>query len=80
MEVVSALKAQNPDCICEPYMNQYTWKGQTVYVLAYKGTACDWIPAYYNENGVRFNMAAGSSFDKFLQESHFLKNIWTCKG
>ena len=79
METVSALKAENPDCTCEPYMNQYMWRDHIVYVLAYKGPLCNTFPSYYNKAGVQFNMAAGYTLDSFLAESHFLKNIWTCK-
>lgn len=78
-ELVADLKAQSPNCACEPYLDQYTWKGEPVYVLAYKGPTCDWAPAFYDANGQTFTLPAGYSFDQFLQESTRVKNTWTCR-
>ncbi len=78
-ELILDFKSKNPDCTCEPYINQYVWRNETVYVLAYKGPACDWFPTFYDLNGRKFTLSAGDSYDKFLQESTFSKNVWTCK-
>lgn len=77
--LISEIAKENPDCTCEPYIDQYEWKGQIVYVLGYKGPACDWFPTYYNENGVEFTMAAEYSLDDFRADSEFRKNVWNCK-
>ncbi|HTE13427.1 MAG TPA: hypothetical protein VK645_20750 [Chitinophagaceae bacterium] len=76
--VIQDLKTQNPTCICEPYMNQYIWKNENVYVLAEKGAYCNWAPVYYHSNGERFEVKTGYTYDKFLQESQLVKNVWTC--
>jgi len=78
-EAIKELISKNTSCTCEPYIDQYFWRGQTVYVLASKGPACDSRPVYYNENGEEFNMDLGYTFESFRQEGHFVKNIWTCK-
>lgn len=79
-EAIKELMAQNANCICDPYINQYLWRQQKVYVLAAKGPACDWQPAYYRENGEEFSMVAGYSLDDFLRESQLLKEVWACKN
>lgn len=78
-EALQAL-TKNTNCTCEPYVNQYLWKGKTVYVLAYKGPYCTWTAGYYDENGTKTDMEAGYSYYTFLDESQLIKNIWTCKA
>lgn len=78
-ELILDLKSKNPNCTCEPYINQYVWRNENVYVLAYKGPACDWFPTFYDSNGQKFSLDTGYSYDAFLQESTFIKNVWTCK-
>ena len=73
------LQSENPDCICEPHINKYSWRNQTIFVLAYKGPACDWMPVYYNQNLTEIKMETGYSFDNFLQESQFINNSWNCQ-
>ncbi len=73
------LKSKNHDCTCDPYINEYKWRNKNVYVLAYRGPACDWFPSFYDSNGQRFTLDAGYNYNTFLQESIFTKNIWTCK-
>ncbi len=68
-----------PACTCLPYINKYLWKGQKIYVLAFRGPACNWTPGYYDEEGNPFVMTTGYQFDRFLKESFFLKEIWRCE-
>ena len=77
--LIQSLKQANPDCDCDPYVNEYVWNDKTVYVLAYKGPACDWIPTFYNSKGEEFALQAGDTYDIFIKESTFVKNVWTCK-
>ncbi|MEJ7778041.1 MAG: hypothetical protein WKF68_00510 [Daejeonella sp.] len=78
-ETIKKLTDKNADCTCEPYINQYTWESKTIYVLAYKEPSCDWKPTYYNEKGEEIKMGSGYHYDKFLEDSRLIKNIWTCK-
>jgi hypothetical protein len=66
------------DCSCEPYINEYRWREQTIYVLAYKGPACTWIPTYYDGKGNIFNMEQGYTLDDFLGESSLIRHTWSC--
>lgn len=77
-ELILDLKVNNPDCTCEPYINQYVWRSKSVYILAYKGPACDWFPAFYDSNGQEFTLEAGYAYETFLPESSFEKVVWTC--
>ncbi|MGC4099785.1 hypothetical protein [Ferruginibacter sp.] len=70
--------ADNSNCICEPFIDQYQWRGQVVYLLAYKGPTCNWIPGYFDKDGVVITMPAGYTLDNFLQESSFTKAVWKC--
>ena len=70
---------ETSDCVCDGYINLYTWKNQSVYVLGYKGPACDWRPVYFDQNGEEMEMENGYSYTDFLQESKLIKNIWSCK-
>ena len=69
-----------PDCVCLPYINKYDWKGATVYMLGYRGAACNWTPGYFNKNGVPIVMAAEYTLDKFLVESLLIEVVWQCGG
>jgi hypothetical protein len=75
---IAVLISKNADCTCDPYINQYLWRDKSVYALAFKGASCNWQPAYFDESGTEFSMVTGYSFDSFLQEAHFIKNIWIC--
>ena len=70
--------ADNSNCTCEPYIDQYQWKGTTVYLLAYTGPTCSWIPTYFDKDGIVFTMPAGYSLNDFLQESTSRKPVWKC--
>ena len=76
--LIEELKAANPNCTCEPYLYQYTWKKQTIYVLAYAGPLCNTIPSYYNAKGEPLGNI-GFSYDEFLRQSQFIRNVWACK-
>lgn len=78
--VLKSIIANHNDCTCEPFINKYLWKNKIVYVLAFKGPTCDWTPSYFNEEGVEFNMENNYTLDNFIEESSFLKNIWTCQN
>ena len=77
--VIKQLQDNNGTCSCEPYIDQYLWKNKTVYVLAYRGPACNWIPTFYNDGGEVFTLSDGYSFDAFLQEAKRIKEVWRCR-
>ncbi len=78
LEVIQQLRSNSGTCNCEPYIDQYLWKGKTVYVLGYRGPACNWIPGFYDEQGNTFQLESGYSFDAFLQEGKRVQEVWRC--
>lgn len=67
------------NCTCDPYIDKYFWRDKIVYLSGCRGPACDCIAVYYDKNGEKLNMSSGYTPDNFLQESQFVKNIWSCK-
>jgi hypothetical protein len=69
------------NCSCNPMVREYVWRADTVYVFSLAGPACDTTPpTIYNSNGqVVLKLDATYTFDAFLQESTFLRVVWTCK-
>ena len=67
------------DCECDPFVDLYSWRNQSIYVFGDRGPACDSFPRYYDQNGNAVTMPANYNFDDFLQEARRIKNIWTCK-
>jgi len=78
-ELINKVKTENPDCICDPYIKKYEWKGRIVYVQAVAGPACSSIPFYYNSSGERFELPSRITFDEFFAEATFIKDVWSCK-
>lgn len=81
-ELPPSLKAEvakNSDCVCLPYLDKYSWRGQIVFVHKIKGPTCYWFPLYYDRNGLRIEMEAGYTFDKFTQDATLIKLVWECK-
>jgi hypothetical protein len=68
-ELINKVKADNPGCICDPYIKQYEWKGRIVYVQAVAGPACSSIPFYYNSSGERFELPGRITLDEFFAEA-----------
>lgn len=77
--LIKSIKSDNPDCTCSPYVNEYVWENKTVYVLGYKEVTCDWIPIYYDSTGTTFTMEPGYTFTNFIEESSFIKTVWSCQ-
>ncbi|MFT3934877.1 MAG: hypothetical protein QM726_14730 [Chitinophagaceae bacterium] len=76
--LVDTLKA-NPNCTCEPYLNEYRWQSKIIYVLGNRGAACQWIPTYYDAKAQPYILPAEYSYDMFIKEATLVKNVWTCK-
>ena len=77
--VIVEVKAKNTDCTCDPYISQFIWKGQTIYVLAYAGPACSWTPGYFDASGQPITQPPWESNEAFARESKFIRLIWTCR-
>lgn len=81
-ELPPALRAEVAkftNCVCLPYFEKYTFKGDIVYVRGFKGPGCNWFPLYYDKDGLKIEMEAGYTFDKFTQEATLIKLVWECK-
>lgn len=75
---IKELLQKNQSCTCEPFIDQYLWKSQTIYLFSCKGPTCDCSTLYYDQQGDKFEMPAGYMPDTFREESKFIRNIWTC--
>lgn len=80
---LQAFADSTTNCICSPFINEYRWKDQTVYVLSAYGDAsiaCDGIPVYYDKDGNKITSMTGTyDFTQFLQESKLIRTAWRCK-
>lgn len=67
------------NCTCLPYINLYQWKGQDVYLEAFRVPACNWVPAYFDAQGNEIAALKGATLDTFLADATFKKTVWACK-
>ena len=77
-ELIAKLQAENKGCICDPRLDEYVWKGQTVYVLFASGMLCNSVPVFYDKNGKNLKIYDQPSFVAFAKEGMLVKNVWTC--
>ena len=75
---LQVITTSNSDCICEPYIDLYKWRGQYIYFMGYKGPACDWMPMLYDNQGESFTLPVGSTYSNFINEAKLIRNEWTC--
>lgn len=78
-ELINKAKTENPNCVCDPYIKKYEWKGRIVYLQAAAGPACSYIPLFYNSSGERFELPSRITFNDFFAEATFLQDVWSCK-
>lgn len=76
--VIRALISEGSDCLCEPYINEYKWRNQTVYLSSCRGPMCDCMALYYNAAGQSITMPAGYFLENFRLEAELLREIWRC--
>jgi hypothetical protein len=76
--LISNVQSHDPDCVCKHYIDQYVWENKTVYVLNCNGPSCDCIATLYDSSAQKINLDSNSN-QQFLQQSTFIKNVWTCK-
>lgn len=75
------------DCGCHPFIKQYIWRNENVYMLGYNGAlnvgfVCDWLPLFYNAAGQQFEIDGANSYQRyqdFLRDSQFIKTVWACE-
>lgn len=75
--VIDEVKANG--CTCDPVINQYTYKGATIYALIYTGPTCNSVVGYYDENGRQLQTFIAISFDSFVADAEFVGQVWKCK-
>ena len=78
-EAIKERIASYDNCTCGPYIDLYTWRGKKVYLLAYTGPACNWVPGYFDEEGEPIRMADGYTLQMFALERELIKPIWKCE-
>ncbi|MHA4847855.1 hypothetical protein ACX0G7_27055 [Flavitalea antarctica] len=71
---LKVLTSANPDCICDPYIDLYKWRGQYIFFMGYKGPACDWAPLLYDAAGEPFVFPTGTNYSVFFGEKDFIRN------
>lgn len=76
--IQTLIRSAGTECTCLPYINKYRWKGNIVYVLAYKGPACNWAPSFYNSKGEPDITPAPLSFMDFYNEAKLIETVWEC--
>lgn len=77
-KIVNKVKAENPNCTCEPYLTKYSKNNEIFYVLQYKGPACTTIPALYDANGNQIINIA-NPFPDFFKDAVVIKQVWSCQ-
>lgn len=75
---VQAVMDNNSTCVCDPYIDLHTWRGQEVYLLAFKGPTCNWFPGYFSASGDPIQMEANYTLHEFLSESTLVRKVWEC--
>lgn len=65
-------------CGCDPFIDEYVWKGETVYIYSCRGPNCNCMVLYYDQEGELFSQPTGYRFEDFLAEASFVRNVWTC--
>lgn len=76
--LISNLQSQNPDCTCNPFVDEYLWENKTVYTSSCGGPLCDCFTYFYDSVGHQFNLDS-ITYQQFFQQSTLVKNVWTCK-
>lgn len=77
-DVPKKIKELEAGCSCGSSINQYTWRGQTVFVF-YFGVNCDGVPIFYDENANKLQvLGRGYTIFDFDKEATFVKIAWRC--
>jgi hypothetical protein len=80
---LQAFADSSANCTCSPFINEYAWKEQKIYVLNAFGDAsiaCDGIPVYYDKDGIKITSMTGTyDLTQFLLESKLIRTAWRCK-
>ncbi|GAA4805420.1 hypothetical protein GCM10023231_38280 [Olivibacter ginsenosidimutans] len=68
---------EESNCVCDPYIDLYKWRGQQLYFFGYKGPACNWAPRFVDGEGKDITLSQ-EEIQQFHNEATKIKNIWTC--
>ncbi|WP_207534845.1 hypothetical protein [Desertivirga arenae] len=71
------IETYDDNCVCQPFISEYKWKNETVYLSSCGGPACDCTTTFYNAQGTEINMPTNNN--EFQSQSTFVKEVWTCK-
>lgn len=77
-KIIAKVKAENPNCTCEPYLTKYSKNNEVYYVLQYKGPACATIPTLFDASGNQLINIA-NPFPDFFKDAILIKDVWTCQ-
>lgn len=72
------IEAMKENCSCQPWIKEYVWRGEQVFVKGNSGPACSWTPVFYDSSGGVFELPAGYSYDDFSRDSRFIREVWSC--
>ena len=78
-EPIKQIIARQTSCTCEPFIDQYTWRGEAVYVESCSGPTCFCGVVYYDKEGKSITMPQGYTFNDFRLEANFVRNVWRCE-
>ncbi|QNL51247.1 hypothetical protein H8S90_06630 [Olivibacter sp. SDN3] len=68
-------RMDDPNCTCDPYIDQYQWQNITVYFFGFRGPACNWVPRFVDQHGNELELSR-EEIDLFYEEAEFQKNVW----
>ena len=77
-EKLKVITTSNPDCICDPYIDLYKWRGQYIFFRGFKGPVCDWTPLLFDAAGNPFIFPTGTDNSDFFDEKELIRNEWSC--
>ena len=77
-EKLQPLTYVSTGCVCQPYVKEYMWRFQVIYLYGSAGPTCQFAPLYYDIIGNPVTMPQGYSLDQFLAEATFVHLMWSC--
>lgn len=75
---IRAIISEGNNCACAPYIHEYQWREQTVYLYSCGGPACDCVTLYYDKAGQQITMPASYTPHEFQKEARLLREVWRC--
>src|SRR5688572_3855259 len=63
---------------CSPYVDEYQWRGQAIYLSSCVGVTCKCAIALYLASGETLKLEAGYNAFDFLNEAVFVRHVYKC--